>query len=173
MAISAGTARAQALPTAQRLGDLQIGGGFSIASADYTPNKIKGGTFYTSFDFLKHFGVELDLHQVNDSGNQLYERTYEAGGRYYRSRGRLTPYVRAMYGRGVLNYPNNYANVAYNMVVGGGGVELEVHKRIKVRVDGEYQDWSSGPGIQHGLTPVMVTVGVAYHFHPGRLYIPN
>jgi len=169
MASTLRAAGAQSLPTASRVGDLQVGGGFSNANSDYTTNRISGLAFYSSFDFRKQLGVEVDFHQLNESSDKLYERTYEAGVRYVRHYGRYTPYLKGMYGRGVLNYPNNEANIAYNMMVGGGGVDINVHKRINVRVDGEYQRWLSGPGIPNGLTPIVLTAGVAYHFYPGRL----
>jgi len=163
------TAAAQALPTATRGGDLQIGAGYSSANSDYITDRIQGFTFYSSFDFLNHFGVEVDFHQLNQSGGDLYERSYEAGGRYIRHWGKATPYIKALFGRGVLNYPNNYANLAYNMAVGGGGVDIAVHKRFNIRLDAEYQDWFSGPGIPNWLTPLVLTGGVAYHFGPGKL----
>jgi hypothetical protein len=166
-------AAAQALPTATRAGDLQVGVGYSSANSDYAPARIQGLTFYSSFDFLNHFGVEVDFHQLNQSGGDLYERTYEAGGRYIRHWGKATPYIKGLFGRGVLNYPNNYANLAYNMAVGGGGMDIGVQKRFNIRLDAEYQTWFSGPGIVHGITPLVFTGGVAYHFGPGKLRFTN
>lgn len=167
-------AAAQALPTASRAGDLQVGIGYSSANSDYVKEaRIQGLAFYSSLDFLNHFGAEVDFHQLNQSGGDLYERTYEAGGRYIRHWGRATPYIKALFGRGVLNYPNNYANLAYNMAVGGGGVDIGVQKRFNIRLDAEYQHWFSGPGIPNGLTPVVLTGGVAYHFGTGKLRVLN
>jgi opacity protein-like surface antigen len=164
-AVSFGQAQAQA----SRIGDLQVGGGFSIASSDYVPNKIYGPAFYFDFDFREHFGVEGDFHEVSDnSGTQIYERSYEVGGRYLRhyAHGFLAPYVKALYGRGVFNFPQSEANLAYNMFVGGAGVDFRVHPRVNVRVDYEYQDWLSFP--PNGLTPQIVTIGAAYHFPAGK-----
>jgi hypothetical protein len=166
-------AAGQSLPTATRLGDLQIGAGYSSANSDYATPRIQGLTFYSSFDFLNHFGVEVDFHQLNQSNSDLYERSYEAGGRYIRHWGKATPYIKGLFGRGVLNFPNNYANLAYNMAVGGGGVDIGVQKRINIRLDAEYQSWFSGPGIPNGITPLVLTGGVAYHFGPGKLRFTN
>lgn len=166
---SGATANAQALLTASRAGDIQVGGGFSYGTSDYGP-KIMGGTFYADFDFMKHVGLELGFHQLSDSQSQLYERTYEVGGRYLvRPRGELKPYVKGMYGRGVLNYPYNTGNIAYNMFVLGGGVDYGIKRWLTVRGDFEYQDWLSGPGIPNGLTPMVATVGVAYRFGSDKL----
>jgi hypothetical protein len=171
--IRAGEAHGQSLTTASRAGDLQVGGGFSLAHSDYAGARLDGFTFYSSFDFTRHFGAEVDFHQMNRSGDPFYERSYEMGGRYIpKQYGALTPYAKVMYGRGVLNFPsgfiNFYNNIAYNMFVGGGGVEYAVKPWLKVRVDAEYQDWLSGPGLPNGLTPVVGTVGVAYRFGSGR-----
>lgn len=166
----AAAAHGQALVTASRAGDIQVGGGFSLASPDYQPGSIKGGAFYADFDFMKHVGLELGFHQMNASVNQLYERTYEVGGRYLvKPRGELRPYIKGLYGRGVLNFPQNEANIAYNMFVAGGGVDYGVKRWLTVRADFEYQYWLSGPGIENGLTPLVGTVGVAYRFGSDKL----
>jgi hypothetical protein len=163
--------RGQALLTASRVGDLQAGGGFSYGDADFN-QKIKGGTFYASYDIRPHYGVEVDFHQLDSSVSQLYERSYEAGGRYLPFKygvGRMHPYVRGMYGRGVLNFPHSEANLAYNMFVGGGGVDFNVKPWLNARVDFEYQRWLSGTLLPNGLTPVVGTVGAAYVFGSHKL----
>ena len=108
----------QAAPTASRSGDLQVGAGFTTASPDYGPDRIRGFAFYSDFDFPRHYGVEVDFHQLNDPVGDIYERSYEIGGRYFRRFGPrkdLKPYAKALYGRGVFNFPFNQANLAYNM----------------------------------------------------------
>ena len=150
-------------PTASRVADLQLGGGYALASPDYGP-RISGFTLYGTYDFRTHLGAEFDFHQASShNGNSLYERTYEIGPRYvlHLNHG-LNPYVRVMYGRGVFNFPANIANLAYNMGVAGGGVDINVRQHINVRADYEYQQWFGFP--PHGLTPQVVTIGVAYHF---------
>lgn len=173
------SAYAQGRPTASRTGDLQVGGGFSLSKEDYLTNRLTGFNFYADFDFRPHWGVELNFHQINDHtkvtdpsntsntiSTQVYERTYEVGPRYLRHYGRWTPYVKGLYGRGVYNFPFNQANLAYNMFVGGGGLDVSVTKRINVRGDYEYQKWR---GFQYsGLSPQVFTVGAAYHFGAGK-----
>ncbi len=157
---------AQSLPTAKRRADLQIGGGFVIDNSDYSVT-IKGFAFYTTLDLTSHLGGEFVIHQANSyTGDSFYERTYEIGPRYHREFGRFSPYVKAMYGRGVFNYPNNVANLAYNMFAAGGGMDVKVKPWLNVRGDFEYQDWLSFP--PRGLSPTVITIGVAYHF-PGEL----
>ena len=52
--------------------------------------------------------------------DDLYEKTYEVGGRYYRTYRKLSPYAKVMYGRGVFNFPalsdGFRPNLAYNLV---------------------------------------------------------
>jgi hypothetical protein len=71
-----------------------------------------------------------------------------------------------MYGRGVFNFPYDVANLAYNLFAGGVGADVRVLPYLNLRLDYEYQRWLSFPPT--GLTPQILTVGVAYHF-PGSL----
>lgn len=154
---------AQATPTASRAGDLQIGIGYSFAKPDYVQTTFQGITAYADFDFKVHLGAEAEFHQVNSTaGDQMYQRTYEVGARYFRTYGPLVPYVKGMVGRGDFNYPFSEANLAYNMFAGGAGADFKVGNYLRVRAEYEYQKWSSFPN--GGLTPQIVTIGVAYHF---------
>jgi hypothetical protein len=169
--LSGACARGQALPTSARPLDIQVGGGYSNGNADYDnyqPRRVAGFGFYGDVDFKPHFGAEVDFHQLNESDNQLYERTYEVGARYFRDYGSFKPYAKVLYGRGVLNFPLNTANLAYNMFVGGGGLDIAIKPYLNVRLDYEYQDWLSGLGIPHGISPQVLSAGAAYHFGRGR-----
>jgi opacity protein-like surface antigen len=159
-------AHAQSSPTASRAGDLQIGGGFIYAHSDYnfTPITLYGGAGYIDFANRPHWGGEFDFHQTKSSADStVYERTYEIGPRIFIQRGRLIPYAKIMYGRGVYNFHNNVANVAYNIYTFGGGFDYELRRSINLRADYEYQTWMSFPITD--LHPSVVTIGVAYHFH--------
>ena len=163
---------AQASPTASRAGDLQIGGGFSTAASDYG-KRFNGVNAYADFDFREHIGIEANFHFVQaGNGNPLYEKTYEIGGRYLRHYGPAAPYVKALVGRGVFNFPAcplpasqsvACANLAYNIFALGAGTDVHVRPWLNVRGDFEYQNWPSFPPT--GLTPLVVSIGAAYHFH--------
>ncbi len=159
---------AQATPTASRWGDLQIGAGYSFAHSDYSPDLYHGFGIYTDFDFTRHLGVEAEFHfNKSSSPAQYYEKTYEIGGRYFRTYGRVSPYAKIMIGRGVFNYANNSANLAYNMAAGGGGADIRIKRYLNFRGDVEYQYWSgfeNNLGQANGLTPFVTTIGLAYHF---------
>ena len=168
---------AQALPTATSAGVLQAGGEFNYADSDYVPQKIKGGGFYVGFDFKYHYGIEGEFHQINDSDptTKIYERTYEIGPRYVLHFGRIEPYAKLMYGRGVFNYPlvpsltpggppqGNAANLAYNIAAVGVGVDYRLTRSVNLRVEYEYQKWFGFP--PNDLTPQVLAIGAAYRFH--------
>lgn len=169
----------QAVPTASRAFDLQVGGGLVLDHSDYEPQMFRGGAIYSTLDFSSHFGAEIDFHQADSPVDKSYERTYEVGGRYHRLYGRFEPYGKVLYGRGVYNFVvDSYnangsvasstvvANLAYNEFVFGGGTDFQVLPYLNVRADYEYQSWHGFP--LNGLTPQLVTIGVAYHF-PGGL----
>jgi Outer membrane protein beta-barrel domain len=181
----ASSARGQATPTASRGADLQIGAGYTYADSDYVPNKIGGFAFYADYDFLGLFGLEANFHRIKDPNpdplvpsNHFSETTYEIGGRYTRHfyHGRLAPYGKVLYGRGVASFPAHELftpggveiyidNFAYNLVSYGGGLDYRFNKRINLRADFEYQHWfASDRELPSGLSPWLFTFGGAYHF---------
>lgn len=159
-------AHAQAMPTATRLGDLQFGGGIALGTSTYnfdTANLV-GETGYIALDIRKHWGAEFDFHNVKDSGDStVYERTFEVGPRYHVTRGPFVPYAKLMYGRGIYNFHNSVANIAYNVFTAGGGIDWRVLNSWNIRADYEYQTWPGFP--LNTLHPQVVTVGIAFHFH--------
>lgn len=162
--------RAQEIPTEERAGELQIGLGYSKASPDYSEHTFSGLSLYGDYDFRDHWGIEGDFHYVKEDNDNkgaqqnMYEKTYEIGPRYLWHISRFDPYVKILLGRGVFNYPNNTANLAYNMYAFGGGVDIRVKPYLNVRlIDVELQKWGSFP--PSGLSPKVYTFGVAYRFH--------
>ena len=159
-------ARAQSGTTASRIGDLQVGGGFVFARSGYnfTPIHLVGFGAYATFDPRSHWGGEIDFRNVKGTQySTIYERTYQIGPGVFLHRGRLAPYGKFLIGRGVYNFTNSIANVAYNMYTYGGGVDVQATRSINVRGDYEYQNWVGFPlGTLH---PSVFTLGVAYHWH--------
>ena len=131
-------ARAQSLPTASRVGDLQFGGGFVFARSAYnfTPIRLVGAAAYTDFAIRRHWGGEFDFRRVTSSQDStVRETTFEIGPRIFLTRGRLTPYAKVLYGRGVYNFSKNVANIAYNVYTYGGGADFRVMDFLNVRGD--------------------------------------
>jgi hypothetical protein len=149
--------------TAIRKADLQIGGDFTLSpSPDYGTKSFYGGGGYATFDFTHSLGVEFNFRQLNGPNLGIYERTYQVGLRYVKHYGIVDPYVRGSYGRGVFNFPNDAANLAYNMFSVAAGVDVRVRRHVNVRADYEFQKWLSFP--PNGLTPQVISLGAAYHF---------
>ncbi len=163
---------AQAIPTASRVGDLQVGALFNVTSPDYASNTLRGLGAYATFDFRTHWGVEAAFHQSNDPDSRegIYERTFEVGPRYVLHFGQLRPYGKFMVGRGVFQFPpdprhpenGSVANLAYTIWAGGFGADYRVSPFVNIRADYELQRWGSFP--PNGLSPRVLSVGVAYHF---------
>jgi hypothetical protein len=157
----------QANPTASRRADLQIGVGVVGGLSDYDPSMLKGVALYATLDLTNRLGAEFVIHQANTfSGDKVYERSYEIGPRYHRTCGPFLPYVKVLYGRGVFNFPDSMTNLAYNLIAVGGGADIALASFLNVRADYEYQGWFSFPPT--GLTPQLLTIGVAYHV-PGAM----
>jgi hypothetical protein len=155
-----------AMPTATRAGDLQLGGGVALGNSNYNfvTSNLVGAAFYSTFDVRSHWGVEFNFHENKPTQSAaVYERTYEVGPRVYVLRGSFAPYAKALYGRGVYNFSNNVANIAYNIYIVGGGFDVRVARSFNVRADYEYQTWPGFPLAT--LHPSIVTLGVAFHFH--------
>lgn len=154
---------AQAMPAASRAGDAQIGVGYLGARPDYVQQTFSGFAAYADFDFRPHLGVEAEFHQAGStSGDRSFERTYEVGVRYHRAYGPLLPYVKAMAGRGDFSYPTGQTQLGYNMFAAGAGADIRIGQYLRVRGEYEFQKWSSFPN--GGLTPQLLTLGIAYHF---------
>ncbi len=158
-------ARAQSVPTASRPGDIQFGGGFALGNSGYNFNKLSltGGAAYATFDKRDYWGFEAAFHQVKPSSDPtIYERSYEVGPRVFFHRGRLAPYGKVLIGRGVYNFPNSIANIAYNLYTVGGGADFSLTPTINLRADYELQNWLNFPLAT--LRPNLFTIGAAYHF---------
>lgn len=162
-------AHAQANSTASRPFDFQIGAGYSSADAnyEYVHNRINGFAAYMDFDFRPHLGLEAEFHDVSDKNTTVSQKTYEIGARSEWQFGRIDPYGKLMYGRGTQNFPANVATLSYNLFALGGGVDFVAAKRVKVRVEYEYQDWRNAPGPGLSMKPQVITIGIAYHLPPG------
>jgi opacity protein-like surface antigen len=165
----------QSMPTAVRRLNVQVGGLFSVANPGvasdativYGQMNFKGGGMYATIDPANHLGLEMSVRQVFGTEG-VHERTYSAGPRFYLTSGRFMPYGKVLFGRAVLNFPNNFANQAFTEGSLGGGVDYRLTSLLYVRADYEYQRWfsfgtqvSAFPG---SLSPSVASFGVSYHF---------
>lgn len=162
MLLTARLTHGQAVATASRRADLQVGVDFSIADPSYADDVYhlvqptsgdlhwRGYGFYADLDLRYHLGLEFNFHQVFEPDPVLYERTSKIGGRYlYPLRHGLVPYGKAMIGRGIFNFAAldtttgksvQIGNLAYNIQTLGGGLDLRLRPGLHVRLfDYEYQ----------------------------------
>jgi opacity protein-like surface antigen len=162
------SAKAQALPTALARGELQVGGGYSIAGSDYGQRKIQGISAFADFDVRLHVGLEADAHFLSViTPDDIGENSFLAGPRFIYRRNGIKMYAKVLAGVGDFivenrqRYPGEVAgtNFAYSL---GGGVDVLVKQHFVVRaVDVEYQHFD----YLTGLTPIVFTFGAAYRFH--------
>ncbi|NYF51731.1 outer membrane beta-barrel protein [Tunturiibacter gelidoferens] len=156
---------AQAVPTASRTGAIQIGGGATFISPDYTQHYMKGISIYGNYDIGQHLGVEGDFHYSVITPADLSENSYLLGPRYKWHHKRFEPYAKVLFGIGRFGFqsgsfpvPTSYT---YFQFAPGGGLDIRATRHINVRAfDVEFQKW---PGFApNGLSPIAYTIGVAY-----------
>ena len=156
----------QAIPTASRTANVQVGIGYAIGRPDYVRWAFPGITAYADVDLRPHLGAEAEFHSIFDGGgSQMTERTYLLGARYRRSYGPFAPYVKGMFGLGQLKYPQVLTTFDYWLFAGGAGADFRLTDRICLRGEYEYQRWTGFPN--GGLHPQLVTFAIAYHFPAG------
>lgn len=162
----------QAVPAATRAVTIQIGVGVSAASPDYNPGVIKGGSIYGDMDFrtrLGIVGIEGEIHDLEwFTPRDIGENSYLMGLRYGINKRGFHPYGKVLAGLGTFQYQKGFypktSSSTYKMIAFGGGLDYIATKQFSVRIfDLESQDWPRFRA--HGLTPFVVTAGIAYRFH--------
>ena len=165
---------AQATPMATRVGQVQVGAGFSFAIPDYSGTYIKGLTVYGDADLWRRLGIEADVHYISIlTPTDIGQNTFLIGPRFSVIRqGRMNAYVKVLGGVGRFVYqpgwnPNPHTDT-FGVYSLGGGIEFRASRHLNIRaVDIEAQRWPSygTPGFPaHGLSPFVTTFGAAYVF---------
>ena len=172
---AAGTlARAQVSPSAYR-GQLSLTTG--VFASTFQPDYAGGGIPSSGAQWLLGFGAYADLKVTRWIGVEaearwmrennfvgITEDNYLIGPRvpiHEFKRLGLTPYGKALFGLGHMNFEYNEAYGRFSDIALGGGVDMKLGKRFVVRpVDFEYQLW---PNWLNGtLKPYGVSAGIAY-----------
>jgi opacity protein-like surface antigen len=163
----ASVAHAQALPTASTKGELQVGVGWSYATPDYAQRSIQGVSGFGDFNISMHYGVEAVYHYIAlETPTDFAENSFLVGPRVILPHGRFSLYGKALLGIGdfviqeVADNPEQGAGTYFAYAI-GGGLDFRATRHIVIRpIDYEYQHWSYSTG----LTPAVITFGVAYRF---------
>lgn len=166
MAGLTGMAGAQASPTATGPGAyVVLGVGASAYHTEYGQRVLGGFQGWVDFKPIPRLSLEGEV-RVLDRNEDLgaHASTYLLGPRFSRQRRGVEPYVKALAGSGHFVFPYHYATGNYFVVGGGGGVDVHVGDRLRVRlVDVEYQKW---PRFSFGsMSSYGVSVGVSYTLH--------
>ena len=168
------SAHAQVTPSAYR-GQMSLtAGGFA---SGFQPDYAGGGVTGTAPNRLYGFGVYADLELTRwiqgefearwlrqNTFVDINEDNYIAGPRVpiheFKPLG-ATPYAKALFGLGRMNFEYNSAYGRFADIALGGGVDLKVGKRLRVRAfDFEYQLWPNW--INGTLKPYGISAGIGY-----------
>ena len=168
------SAHAQVAPSAYRSQMSLTAGG--IASG-FQPDYAGGGVRGTAPNRLYGFGVYADLALTRwvqgefearwlrqNTFININEDNYLAGPRvpiHEFKRLGATPYGKALFGMGRMNFEYNTAYGRFANIALGGGVDLKLTDRLRVRAfDFEYQMWPNW--INGTLRPYGISAGVGY-----------
>lgn len=172
---AAASAHAQVSPSARR-GQMTLTAG-ALGSA-FQPNYSGGGIpsanpqwligfgAYADIKFTRWFGAEGEARWLRENTYaNINEDNYLIGPRVpiheFRRMG-LTPYGKALFGLGRMNFEYNEAYGRFSDIAIGGGVDMKLNKRFTVRAaDFEYQFWPNWVN-NYTLKPYGVSVGIGY-----------
>jgi len=155
---------AQAAPAGVGPGtSVSIGGGISMYKLQYGERWLGGAHGWIDANPYWWLGVEGEARwlRLNQDAN-THATTYLIGPRVSLRSGKLEPYVKVLAGAGKFNFPFNYAKGTYMVVAGGGGVDLHLGDRWKIRaIDIEYQTW---PQFTFGaMKSYGASIGISYN----------
>jgi hypothetical protein len=137
------------------------GGGITEAS----PQRLFGFGAYVDLKATRWIGVEGEARWLRqNSFVDITEDNYLIGPKvpiHEFKRFGFTPYGKALFGLGRMNFEYNQAYGRFTDIALGGGIDLKVTRRISVRpFDFEYQLWPNW--INGTLKPYGASAGVGY-----------
>ncbi len=148
------------------------GASLSYFDGDYGGYHPLGVTAYIDFSPLlwEHLGAQAEGRWLMLKASAGFrEYNYLIGPVYqfsFANHKTMHPYVKALVGQGDIDFPHHLAYGRYLAVAPGGGIDLSLTRRWRVRVDYEYQIWPDAPGIpgvpSGTMNPNGVSLGFAY-----------
>ncbi len=169
--LSGSRVTAQALPTATGpASTLDVGAGLSGYHIDYGQRWLGGPFLWVNYNPVLHLGLEGEarfLRYNQDLG--VHASTLLAGPRFILHRGPTEPYFKVLAGAGRLAFPFAYAHGTYFVVAGGGGVDVRIGSRVKLRaIDVTYQQW---PKFSFGtMTSYGASAGISVTLRRGETW---
>lgn len=149
---------------------LTVGGSFSFFDAGYGGNKVMGAVSTVNFSPIlwDHVGAEAEGRWLTLNGSRGFREYNYLAGPVYRitlsEHHALHPYVKGLIGEGIVDFPNHLAYGRYFVTAPGGGVDLTLNSRWRLRADYEYQIWPQAPGIAGWSAGIMKPNGVSVGF---------
>ncbi len=131
--------------------------------AEGGPDPLLGAGAYVDFGFRRYLQFEAEGRWLRFNQYQnIYEDNYLIGPRIpIRKYGRFTPYGKALFGWGKMNFQYNYAYGRFADIALGGGVDYDLTPKLSLRaIDFEYQLWPNW--VNGTLKPYGGSFGVAY-----------
>lgn len=157
----------QAIPTASRLGSIQLGVGGTLTNPDFGQSNIGQITFFGDINLQYNIGLEGVIHYSVNTPDDVSENSYLIGPRFILRHKRIDGYAKVLFGAGHFGLQSgSFADpntATYFEYVLGGGVDVRATRHINIRAfDFEVQKWPTFAA--NGLTPLAGTIGVAYVF---------
>ncbi len=165
-------AAAQAVYSAEAAPDaLTLSGSYSYFDAAYSGYKLMGAVGQVNFAPLiwDRVAGQIEGRWLTLNASRGFAEYNYLAGPVYRitllAHPRLHPYVKGLIGEGIVEFPNHLAYGRYFVLAPGGGADLTLTSRWRLRADYEYQIWpqASGiPGASGMMKPNGVSVGFTY-----------
>ena len=179
----AGTAHAQALPTASAAIRIQA---FAGISGDYTGLELAKNLGFTGgvdvgFRPFKTFYPMIEVRGMYpiDSGSLIQLRNVLGGLRLGRRKGPFAGYGDVLYGRGQLNYlngglPNSTDTLLYQQTLSnvyslGAGVDWDWTQHLGLKGDFQLQHYNTPVSPQGNIYSKVFTAAVIYRFGSGSV----
>jgi hypothetical protein len=170
---AATAAQAQAMVSAQRGAEIAPFVQTTLINPDWGQTNNLGytaGIDYTRF-IRSIVQPSLEFRMTSANGTSVNERTYAGGLKLQTTVHNTRPYLVLLVGYGdvTFTYPGHVFpgdnSIIYTI---GGGADVNVTSRWKLRVDVTQQHWNLDPNT---LTPITAGVGVSYSlpFHTGQV----
>jgi len=166
-------AAAQAQYSAERAPvSFTLGGAYSFFVAGYAGEKVMGPVANATFSpvIWDHVALEAEGRWLTQNGSRGFSEFNYLIGPLYRitlvEHHGLHPYMKGLIGAGIVEFPNHLAVGRYFAIAPGGGVDVTLNRRWRLRADYEYQIWPQSPDIPGmnvaTIKPNGVTVGFTY-----------